>query len=420
MGMVAESFEALAEVVDRLVDALEGLDGLTDGELDEALVALVRQRHRLAAVTGRLAGRWEARQVWAGDGSRSPAARLSRDGRCSLATARVELRRARALASMPATATAVLAGQLSPDHVDLLASARRRGGDELFARDEALLVDQCAELRFAQAQRMVEYWCQRADPDGAERDHERSAERAHLHASTTLDGEVVLAGRLDPVGGAIVCGELDRLEHELYLADQREGRVRTPAQRRAAALVLMAERSAAMPPDARRVRPLFTVLVGDDSVSRLCELANGTVIAPGALLPYLTAADLEVVLFDGPSTVISVSHHRRFAGALRRAIQVRDRHCQHPAGCDEPADRCDVDHIVPHAHDGPTAQHNGRLLCTSQNRHPHLRDPDPAPWPARSVTRLDEIRARLRWRFLRDEAQVVAEGDDRAGASTSG
>ena len=38
---------------------------------------------------------------------------------------------------------------------------------------------------------------------------------------------------------------------------------------------------------------------------------------------------------------------RFFRGALRRAIEVRDRRCTHPSGCDVPAERCDIDHIVP-------------------------------------------------------------------------
>jgi HNH endonuclease len=75
--------------------------------------------------------------------------------------------------------------------------------------------------------------------------------------------------------------------------------------------------------------------------------------------------------------VISVSHKRTFTGALRRAIEVRDRHCQHPSGCDEPADRCDVDHIQPHSHGGETSQHNGRLSCWPHNRDEQLRSAHP-------------------------------------------
>ena len=154
----------------------------------------------------------------------------------------------------------------------------------------------------------------------------------------------------------------------------------------------MAQRSATSPADGRRPKPLFTVLLGDHSFAQLCELANGTVITPRDLVPWLGAAELETVLFDGPSTVIAVSHRRSFTGALRRAVEVRDRHCQHPAGCDQPADRCDIDHIVPYAEGGTTSQFNGRPECATHNRHQDKHDHGSAPLPARPVTRLDELR----------------------------
>jgi len=137
---------------------------------------------------------------------------------------------------------------------------------------------------------------------------------------------------LRPVTGSIIANELSRLEKLITESDAQSGRSRTPAQRRAAALVEMATRSAAMPAGSKQPRPLFTVLVGEQSFSHLCELANGTVLTPTELLPMLTAADLETVLFDGPHTVISVSRARRFTGAIRKAIETRDRHCTHPSG----------------------------------------------------------------------------------------
>ncbi|MFT3853535.1 MAG: HNH endonuclease signature motif containing protein [Ilumatobacteraceae bacterium] len=54
--------------------------------------------------------------------------------------------------------------------------------------------------------------------------------------------------------------------------------------------------------------------------------------------------------------------------ALRAVVEVRDRDCQCPSGCDEPIDACDVDHLVPWSHGGVTDQDNGRLLCRSHNR----------------------------------------------------
>ena len=151
--------------------------------------------------------------------------------------------------------------------------------------------------------------------------HDRAA--AYLYASETIDGTVAISGQLDPVGGEIVTNELNRIIENLKAQDAASGVERTLAQLRAAALVEMAKRSAAMPGDARFSRPLFTVMIGDDRFREACELAGGAVITPHHLVPYLTDAMYEVLLFDGPHTVVSVSNKRLFTGALRRAIEDR-------------------------------------------------------------------------------------------------
>ena len=111
---------------------------------------------------------------------------------------------------------------------------------------------------------------------------------------------------------------------------------RTPAQRRADALVEMATRARTAPADGRRPAPLFTVVVGLETfVGPILELFNRTVLTPGTAARYLTEADVERIVFDGPSRVLDVGAQRRFfRGALRRAIEVRDRTCFHPS-CDE-------------------------------------------------------------------------------------
>jgi hypothetical protein len=306
---------------------------------------------------------------------------------------------------MPACATAIADRSLSLDHVDLLGRANQPHRAACFARDEGFLVDQCSRVRFAEAVKIVAYWCQRADQATGHDGGEPVAD-VHLHMARTWEGAVVANGVLDPVGGAVVMGELARLESDLFPSGESDTVTSSVAQRRAAALVEMAQRSAMAPPNGRRPRPLFTVLLGDESFAQLCELANGTVITPRQLGAWLGTAELETILFDGRSTVLSVSRRRSFTGAVRRAIEVRDRQCQHPAGCDVPVDRCDVDHIVPHSKGGETSQFNGRLECTAHNRHADLHDHDASPRPTRPITRLDELRARLRWRILHEDGQA--------------
>ncbi len=372
--------EAPDDELRRALDGLLAIDqaDLSDDELHQLVIAVLRQSHRLAAVRAELIASWEGRGIWSSDGSRSPGHRLARETSMSVTAAKTEVRRATELRSMPATTSALADGALSPQHVDLLAGAAAGGRRGLFEAHEELLVDQCRTLRFADASRAVAYWMQRADAEGTELEGDRLHESRQASAATTFDGMVDLRALLDPVGGATFLDELVRLMEQLRLRDLADGVVRTATQRRADALVEMSRRSRSASEGGPRPRPLVTVLVGETTLARICELSTGTVIAPGQVVPLLHDADLERVVFDGPDRVLSVARRRSFIGALRRAIEVRDRRCQHPSGCDEPATRCDVDHIQPWVDGGETTQENGRLYCWRHNRDARFRDAAPA------------------------------------------
>jgi hypothetical protein len=192
---------------------------------------------------------------------------------------------------------------------------------------------------------------------------------------------------MDPLSGAAVADELARLEAELFEADWAEAKerlgtdptlsdlARTPGQRRCDALAEMAERSRTAPANGRRPVPLISVLVDFPTLTgRICELADGTVLTPGALLPLLDEAYIERAVFS-PGNRVEVSEQARlFTGATKRAIELRDRTCTHPY-CDG-SRPCQVDHIIPYAEGGPTNQENGRLLCGFHNR---LRNQRPPP-----------------------------------------
>jgi hypothetical protein len=370
-------FEALDSALDAVVDV--DPVALSDGEVHRTLVELMRQQSKLAAVTLRFASSWDTRRAWALDGSKSAETRLAREAKIRRATANQTLKRATALAAMPHTAAALGEGSITVDHVDLLmiANAKGRWRSVRFAIDEEELVGYCKRMSMYDADREIRYWCNRVDaelgddgPEPTYRDREATTGRG-------IDNEVILKAILDPVGGGEFLEALDRIEHELYLDDKRTGNVRSDQQRRADALVEMARRAIAAPADARQPRPLISVVMGDWSFRRLCELSSGAIVTPNALVPYVTAADVEAVLFDGPLHGVGVSRRRTFTGAVRRIIEVRDRHCQHPSGCDVPMSKCDVDHVNPYRNGGITQQQDGRLECPAHNRDSTLHDLGP-------------------------------------------
>lgn len=381
---------ALLEQLSNVAEALEAVDPhrLTDGELDETVVELLALDSRFAALRARLLAAWDARQVWAGDGSRSAAARLGRDTNLSSKRATAEIARARRLAAMPVTTGAVRAGKLSMDQADLLRWANQPDIAEVFARDEQFLIDMILGLRLDDARRAVDYWIDRAYEEAGKDRPYRSRAGRHLQVARTFQGSVDVKGRLDPLAGTEVMTELTRIERELFEADWAAAKnadvsgdlPRTHAQRMADALQQMARNSAGFREGAhRQPRPLITVHTGYSTFSRMCELSDGTVISPEQAVPYLLAGDIERIVFDGPSRVIEVGVRERFfTGALRRAIQVRDRRCQDPSGCDVVAEGCDIDHKIEYAKGGLTTQDNGACKCRKHNlrRNNH---PDPPP-----------------------------------------
>ena len=357
----------------------------------DTIIELHRQLDRLEAVAARASGRFDGDRAWEKDGARNAASWISLRCHRPKAAAKREVALARSLRQLPVCESAWLAGDIGAGHVRVLAGVRRPATEARLAEDEAMLVGHAKGLAFHHFVRVVAYWAQHADPDGEDQAAENRRAARRLHISQSFAGMWFANGVLDPLGGTVVSDELARLEEAFFEADWAEAKARlgheplpgdlarTPAQRRADALVEMATRSRTAPADGRRPAPLFTVLVGWETLrDRICQLANGTVVAPGALVPWLDRAWLERVVFESPSRVIDVGAARRlFRGGTRRAIEVRDQECFHPF-CDVPANLCQVDHIIPYEARGPTTQDNGRLACDYHNRQRHRRPgPDP-------------------------------------------
>jgi len=378
------SLQALAGAIDdlRQVDPRS----LTDDELQDIVVSWERERDRLIAAEAPFLAEWESRRTWADDGSKSPRCRMARDCGSDKRSAGRSLKRARKLRDMPVVAAAFAEGRLSADMVDLLVNSHTVPVSALFARDEEMLVKELEWMRYDEALRYLERWRQVADHEADVKRRERHTADRHAHADRTFRGGIHISGFLPTLEGTAFLLEfhrLQQLEYEKDLAVAREEwgdeaakhLPRTARQRGADALIEMAKRSAAMPAGRRLPVPLFTVLTGHDTARQaLCQLEDGTVLNPAQMIPYMTEADFERIVFAGPNRVIEVGARTRFfIGALRRLIQVRDRYCQHPSGCDEPLSRCQVDHVHEYEDGGETTQENGQLQCGFHNRWKHRR-----------------------------------------------
>jgi hypothetical protein len=173
-------------------------------------------------------------------------------------------------------------------------------------------------------------------------------------------------------------------------APPTEGDDRTPAQRRADALVDVARLALdeGRLPEKGGEKPHLLVMVSLDQLNGHghgeAETVDGTVLS-GSELDYLSCDCSISRLVVGPSSEpLDIGRKSRaIPAAMRRAVIARDRHCQHP-GCFRAARWCDVDHKIDWIHGGETKLSNLQLLCRHHHRlkHQAIRDEPGRPTSA--------------------------------------
>ena len=157
-------------------------------------------------------------------------------------------------------------GEISLAKATLLASAAHRSDKtiEVFARDEALLVDHARRLTVDQTAQMLRHWLLQADPDREQRER---GEGDRLHVSSTFAGTTVLDALYTSEDGEVVRAAIADEYERLWRAERASGGpTRTAAQRRAAALAEVVRRAVGAQPG----RPTISVTI------RLDDLTGGT------------------------------------------------------------------------------------------------------------------------------------------------
>jgi Domain of unknown function (DUF222)/HNH endonuclease len=372
----------VCEKIERLDRAVDDLCELVPHAISgtESIITLDRLSARLEYVKTRAIGEFDASGEWKADGAKTPVAWL--DTRCHIPKAEAWrlVRRARALPDLPVAAAAFAEGKIGAAQVDALVKQRTVFTEEAMAQNEALLVGYATTMKFERFCTVLGYWAEEADPLGAERSEAERKRRRAVSLSRNLNGMFYGRMILDAESGTIVSDELRRLEDELFEEDWAEatarlGRApkyddlaRTSSQRSADALVEMAMRSRSTPAGAQRPESHITFVVGfEELYGRICRIQGGPVVTPSTVVEHLDGATFERIVF-APGTRVECSPKSRFfVGATRRSIEVRDQECAHEY-CDRPAERCQIDHIVPYADGGETTQENGRALCAFHNR----------------------------------------------------
>ena len=122
------------------------------------------------------------------------------------------------------------------------------------------------------------------------------------------------------------------------------------------------DRDALLPP------ATMSRLLCDADVTRV---VTELVSVPAACGTRGVPADLAARLQAEARSVLYVGRAERTVPvALRRALEVRDRHCVFP-GCRAHVRRCHAHHVVPWEHGGPTDLPNTALLCVTHHHSVH-------------------------------------------------
>jgi hypothetical protein len=367
----------LRSAIDEL--RVRDLRAISDDELVSYLDELEHTDRFVDAERARTVAELERREVFARDGHLSLASWITSRHGVAPSTAAGHVRLARALEQMPVAAEALASGEVSSSAVTLLASAQE-AAPEPFARSEEMLVDAARTLPVTQLRSTVAHWRESADAERAAEDEERRYERRAVSTFVTMDGMVESTVKLAASDGQVYITALRAAED----ADVRSFKgpdPRTPAQRRADALVHVCRRflDSSDRPTVAGERPHVIVTVDIETLEgrdggKRCELADvGRITAEEALM---WACDCQVtrVITDAKSRPLDVGRTTRIVPPyLRRALIVRDRGCAFP-GCDRPPSWTDAHHVRHWVRDlGPTALDNLALLCRRHHRLIHHR-----------------------------------------------
>lgn len=336
--------------------------------LETEITALARSLHDQKARLLMLVAEYDELGGWMTTGALSCAHWLAALLDIELSTAREQVRVARALRALPATAEAVAAGTLS--------YAKAREVTRIATTDtEVELLALAQDAPAGALARRLANWQTHREPD-------RLSERQWAARACTYrqeaDGTVTINLRLPPEVAARVRA---RLDHEAEVGLRRtssECEARTLSQARADGAVALIEGAAvdsgADAPAGASVRtqsktpsvPVEVVLHRRAD----CAEIDGVVLAPATASRLGCDAPIRVMLHRPDGSPADVGRRQRLVTPrLRRLVYERDRHCTHP-GCTI-TEFLDVHHVVPWEHGGPTDLANLTLLCGYHHRRRH-------------------------------------------------
>lgn len=247
------------------------------------------------------------------------------------------------------TAARAAEGAITSARLKVLARAAGRH-PEAYRDDEEMLLGFASELELKAFRRAIDHWDNVVDTVRAEDEAFARAERAYLHASSTIDGWVKVDGLLDKERGEVLLTALDAGMMPEARADGASRNLREPSKRRADALVDICRQFLDTYPGVIGGNKPHVSLIVDvptlkDGDGRISELTFTGTITPETARRILCDSVVTPIICDTEGRPLWLGRSVRTATpAQRRALAVRDGGCKFE-GCDRPPHWCDVHHI---------------------------------------------------------------------------
>ncbi len=254
--------------------SLSDVNDLAPDDLAELLLVMANAAEQLETQTGHVAMTAHRRGVGRHIGSSSTGAWLAHKARVTPAHAHRMIRRSETENAFALFYYAHQEGRITGYHLDHLGCAPGAQPPDL--KTCLTVTSRCCATRRVRCRRprfgmVCQKWLYGADPDGSYDKFLRNLERRYLKTARDLDGNVQIAGQLDPISGEAFLNLVGRRAKELFDADWAKAKAeaaegetitkgrlrRSDAQRRLDALVSLVIDGSSTPEDAQRPEPLL-------------------------------------------------------------------------------------------------------------------------------------------------------------------
>ncbi|MGA9746056.1 MAG: DUF222 domain-containing protein [Nocardioides sp.] len=368
-------------------------------ELLDVNVEIERLRSSLAALQATVAVEVEATEAAKSAGWVSPGDWLTHTAGGRRGHGSRMLRTARPLCwDRRTTLLALQAGDVSPDHAEVIVAVIDRLPCQPALRDEAeaMLLDHAASLNASELRKAGDHLLEVLDPDGTARLEEAALDRlersAHLGRFLTIAedgiGGVRVRGRGAVEDAALIKTALHALSAPRPGTDPDCGEtardLRDHGARTWDALVetcLKASETDGLLPEQHGAKPRLTVTMTFDQLREslgAATLDTGDQVSATTLRRLACDADVIPAVLGSLGEVLDVGRTQRLVtAAIWKALTLRDQHCRFP-GCRRMPLACDAHHLQHWADGGATELDNLVLLCRAHHTLIHA-----TPWQVR-------------------------------------